>query len=272
MAIPGEQRHLAITLNKVTNLGNGRTLATLDENMYAGVIYGYLPAASATVEVMSADSILGEQTRRNARVDGDTYQVGHLRSGDYIIRVVFGSVVAIKKVTVPKKPPYGAAIRADLTTADAASIVRQQSNGSGFVPAGTFKTNQGNSEPLTTFRLGSATVDGWTTDPLVPPSDYRPDELRISPAIANAIVAAGGFISKDSNLPAAFRTMDKWSLEVWTYSDDEVQLNFAPADLDSWKSVASQVKDDCSFTFEAPYIRLFVDRRTWNVHALGLCP
>lgn len=77
IAVAGERRNLVITLNE-------SKVAMLDENMYTGAVYGFLPTRIARVEIMSADSILGEQTRRAATIDGNIFQVGHLRPGRFV--------------------------------------------------------------------------------------------------------------------------------------------------------------------------------------------
>ena len=259
VALPGGIRHVVITLNKTM-------VATVDENMYAGAIYGYLPTAAARVEVMRADGIIGEQGRRTAMVDGDTYQIGHLRAGDYVVRVTFGDVVASKAIHVPNDS-YGTTVRADLTTADALSLVRQQAEGSGFVPIATYKN-----EPAETFKLGAASIDGWITAPLIPPSDYRPDAQRIDSTIAGALQVAQQFLSDDPNIPSTFRTLSKWSVEVLGKNDDDVVLNLTPSDRQEWQKQPPKTPDQCVTFSGAHYVRLAINDRTWKVDEARVCP
>jgi hypothetical protein len=147
VAVAGEPRHIVITLNK------GPGIVTLDENMFTGAVYGTLPSELARVEIMFADSVFGEQTRRAAVVDGSLYQIGHLRPGEYVLRMEFGGGVASREITIPNRA-YGMAIRADLTSSDAKAIVSAQAAGSGFTQVHI------SAHTADVFRLGSATVDG----------------------------------------------------------------------------------------------------------------
>jgi hypothetical protein len=156
MAIPGAQRHLAITINT-------ENVKTIGGSLFDGTIYGYLPTPTATVDVTRAGGSLGEQTRKSVPTDGDTYQISGLYPGRYAVRIAFGKVVATRDVTIGRTFDT-LTVRADLSTADAASIVQQQANGSRFVQApNSQKTN------AKSFELGAASANGWTTKPLAPP-------------------------------------------------------------------------------------------------------
>ncbi len=155
VGIPGEQRHLTLTINKLKS-------GTLVDGLHYGLIYGYLPAPSATVEVMRADSLAGEQTRRPVPTDGDTYQIANLTPGQYVVRVTFGGVVTSRDVTLGRTSDTFT-VRADLTPADAARMVDQQAAGSRFVYV---KNDQ--DVRMTRLVLGAASANGWTTEPLPP--------------------------------------------------------------------------------------------------------
>lgn len=258
VAIPGAARHLAITMNK-------SKVTTVDEDMYAGAIYGTLPSPAARVEVMEANSAIGEQTRRSAMTDGDTYQIGHLRSGDYVVRVVFGNVIASRAVHVPKDT-YGPAVRADLTSADALSLVGQQASGSKFVPVPNVEK-----EPAVTFRLGAASANGWTTAPLIPPSDYRIYEQRIDAAVAGAFLVANQFLGNDPRIPASFRTLFRWSVAVWK-NDDDIVLNLSPTDLTAWQKQPPKTPEQCYTLSGTHYVRLAINEKTWKVDESRVCP
>ena len=156
MAIPGALRHLVITVNT-------ENVKTIDGSSFNGTIYGYLPAPTATVEIMRLDRLLGEQTRKPVPTDGGTYQIGSLYPGPYVVRIAFGDVVASRDVTIGRTFDT-LTVRADLTTDDAAGIVQQQANGSHFVHVRNSQNTNAKS-----FVLGAASVNGWTTKPLPPP-------------------------------------------------------------------------------------------------------
>jgi hypothetical protein len=149
MAIPGAERHLALTINK-------RKIGTIGDTL--GVVYGVLPTSDARVEILRADGLSAEQTRRTAQLDGDTYQVQNVRPGTYVVRVSFGDVLASRTVTVGRTYD-GLTVRADLTVTEAASIVRQQANGSRFVRAPNDQNR------AVSFQLGAASAGAWTTEP-----------------------------------------------------------------------------------------------------------
>lgn len=156
VAIPGAQRHLALTINEAN-------VRPIDGGSFYGIIYGYLPTPTATVEVMRADTLLGEQTRKSVPTDGDTYQIGSLYPGPYVVRIAFGNVVASRDVTIGRTSDT-VTVRADLTIDDAARIVQEQANGSHFVHVPNSQSTDAKS-----FVLGAASVNGWTTKPLPPP-------------------------------------------------------------------------------------------------------
>ena len=156
MAIPGAQRHLALTINEAN-------VRPIDGGSFYGIIYGYLPTPTATVEVMRADTLLGEQTRKSVPTDGDTYQIGSLYPGPYVVRIAFGNVVASRDVTIGRTSDT-VTVRADLTIDDAARIVQEQADGSHFVHVPNSQSTDAKS-----FVLGAASVNGWTTKPLPPP-------------------------------------------------------------------------------------------------------
>ncbi len=183
VAIPGELRHVAITLNKPPHVAN------IDENMFADAVDGRLPSPASRVEVMRADSVVGEQGRRVATLDGSSYQLGNLSEGPYIVRVTFGNVVVSREVVFPPHV-YGFAIEADLTPEDAQVLVQEQESGSGFVDVPNYGTTK-----ASTFRYGRAAVSGWSTDPLLFPSDYNTGTQRLSIAVLRGLEAARNFLA-----------------------------------------------------------------------------
>jgi hypothetical protein len=149
-AQPGAVRHVAFTLNQPSSIAN------IDGDRNAGVVYGSLPSQTAQVELLPADAALREQTRRQVSIDGTSYQVTNLARGRYTLRVLFGSVIVRREIMLPSSH---AIVRADFTAADAAEIVRQQANGSAFV-----QVSGGAGTASRALRLGNATIDGWTSD------------------------------------------------------------------------------------------------------------
>lgn len=260
IAIPGDTRHLVITLNETK-------VFTIDEDMYAGAVYGLLPTPTARIEIMSADSVIGEQTRKSAQVDGNSYQFSHLRQGQYVLRVAFGNVVASRNVTIAADS-YGNAVRADLTRKDAIRIVQTQAAGSGFVPVPNTKK-----EPAETFRLGKATIDGWVTDPLARPSDYSNSALRISVTATAALLEAQSFLNSDRRIPNPFKKLSAWSARIM-HSGHEgyVIVQLQPADLASWLRVASKAPESCFVFLGSHYVNLAINVRTGKVDEARICP
>ena len=158
IAIPGAQRHFAITLNKVKSM-------TLDAGTAYGSVSGFLPAPAATVEVFRAGETGQKQLCGPVPTDGNTYQLVFLRPGRYVVRIAFGDVAVNRTLTIGRTIET-LTVRADLTADDAASIVRQQAAGSHFVYA-----VDGEHVRHTTLQLGAATANGWTTASPSPPSE-----------------------------------------------------------------------------------------------------
>jgi hypothetical protein len=260
VAIAGQPRHVAITLNK-----KGR-LTSIDENMYAGAVFGLLPSVPVKIEIMSGDSIIGEQTRKAAAVDGNAYQVDHLEAGQYVLRIAFGGVVASREVTIPSRP-YGATTRADLTRADASEIVKMQAAGSGFIPV-----QYNGTEPLQTFRVGSAVVDGWITDPLIKPSDYRFWEQRISAPALAALSAAQRFLASDSRIPIQFRNLADWSAKIQSQGDQAILVDLFPNDSVGWHKEAPKTQDLCIAGIGRGDVILRFDSKAFKVITAAICP
>lgn len=266
VAIPGAQRHLTLTVNKE----NARTI---DGNLSPGTVYGYLPAPTATVEIMRAGALIGEQTRQSVPTDGDTYQVGYLRPGPYVVRIAFGDVVASRDVTIGRTFDT-VTIRADFTTEDAASIVAQQAGGSRFVPV----PNDQHIHAVS-FELGAATADGWTTEPLAPPSDYQPDVQRIDALTAGALASAQRFLAGDSQIPPTFKALSAWSVDVLGSGaraagapNPNVVIDLKPANLQLWQRQAPNTRDQCEVFAGDHYVRLTIDSKTWKVDQSRICP
>ena len=102
VALAGYTRHLAITLNRVVTRAGRVAMVTVDEDMYAGAVYGILPNPMSSVEMMSATSIIGEQTRRTAKIDGMVFEFDHMIPGRYVLRLDAGDVAVSREVIVPK--------------------------------------------------------------------------------------------------------------------------------------------------------------------------
>ncbi|MGA8534136.1 MAG: hypothetical protein WB615_08520 [Candidatus Tumulicola sp.] len=267
VAIPGAQRHLALTVNRMN-------VKSIDGDSLIGIIYGSLPAPAATVEVMRAGSLLGEQTRRSVPTDGDTYQIGYLHSGPYVVRITFGNVVVSRDVTIGRTLD-AAAVRADLSTGDAAAIVQQQATGSRFV-----HVPNGQKIRAVSFELGAASADGWTTQPLAPPSDYRTDVQRINALTAGALASAQRFLADNSQIPATFKTLSAWSVDVLNNvypngrgnANANVVIDLRPANLQAWQQRISNSRDQCLVFAGDHYVRLTIDSKTWKVNDSRICP
>ena len=202
VAVSDRTRHVTMTLDE--RQANPKAITVrIDEDMYASAVYGLLPGDVARIEMMSADSLIGEQSRQTAKIDNDIYEFDHLRSGSYILRASYGDIWVSREVVIPANQ-YGVTVRADLTPEDASEIVREQAAGSAFVPV------HYNGPPLQTFRIGNASVDGWTTE-LLKPSDYRPSAQRISATALGALAAVQGFLKTDRRIPERFSSLSSWS-------------------------------------------------------------
>jgi hypothetical protein len=231
-AQPGAVRHVTLTLNE------GGRVANIDGSTYAGVVYGSLPSQTAQVELMSADSPIGEQTRRQASIDGASYQEGNLPRGRYVLRMSVGSVIVSREITLPSS---NAVLRVDFTPADAAEIIRQQARGSAFV-----RVSDSTGTPSQTYRLGSAEVDGWVSDPLLAPSDYNTRELRISSQVLGALAATQRFLIKDSVIPDAFKDLTHWSARISNGSNNRILIGLRPNDPAAWAKGSPPLEGHCT--------------------------
>ena len=261
VGIPGQSRHVTITLNKKG------VVASIDEDMYVGTVYGLLPSTTARIEIMSADSIIGEQTRHSATIDGNIYEVNHLEPGHYILRLVIGAVIATREVDLPRDV-HGPIVRADLTLEDLNQLVQQQAVGSGFINVDNYLN-----ERVETFRLGAATVDGWTTDPLPSPSDYDTGAQRISAPAASALEVTQHFLSSDARIPKELRDLSDWSLQIQRGGHDhEILVDLFPVDLKDWLRDGPKSHLNCFIAYEKHYVRLAVNDQTWRVDEIRFCP
>ena len=258
VAVAGEPRHVVITLNK------GPDVFTLDENMFTGAVYGTLPSELARVEIMSADSVFGEQTRTAAVIDGDLYQIGHLRSGEYVLRVAFGGVVVSRAITIPTRP-YGTAIRADLTSSEARAIVSAQAAGSGFASVRIKE------DTAHIYHLGSASVDGWTTEPLIKPSDYDPSDQRISAPVLAALTAMQEFLMTDARIPAQFKSLSRWSARIQTAGDRQIWVSLFSNDPTEWQRLAPITQDLCFKGMGLWDVIVRFDAKTLAVASSDIC-
>ncbi len=259
VAIPGELRHIAITLNKPPHI------IGLDENMFADTVYGRLPTPVSRVEVMRVDSIVGEQGRRVATLDGSSYQLGYLREGPYIVRVTFGNVVVSREVVFPPHA-YGFAIEADLTPHDAQVLVQQQESGSGFVDV----PNYGHTK-ASTFRYGRAAVSGWSTDPLLFPSDYNTGTQRLSIAVLRGLESARNFLATDARIPKSFDSLLAWSVGVGG-DPEEVRIDLVPVDMAAWLRDGPKTPQGCLIFASQHSIRLVVNPSNGHVDDVMICP
>lgn len=263
VAMADKIRHVTFTLDLAAN--EKQLIARVDEDMYASAVYGDLPPG-ARVDIMSADSIIGEQTRQAAKVDDSIYEFDHVMAGRYILRLVFGGIAVTREVAIPKDA-YGATVRADLTLEDAAQIVKIQAAGSRFVPVPTYT-----GEPGETFQHGIATVDGWTTQ-LIPPSDYGTGAQRVSAPVLRALEVARRFLASDARIPPAFRALPDWSAQVSQGgAKDEILVDLFPQDQQSWSRTGPKKPSNCYFAKQNPYIRAAVNDRTWTVDEIVICP
>jgi hypothetical protein len=231
-ALPGEIRHIALALNQ------GNRVAMIGDFMYAGVVYGVLPSRTAQVELLSADSAIGEQTRRQIPTDAETFQQDYLPRGRYVLRVSLGGVIVSREITLPSS---NAVVRADFTATDAAEIVRQQARGAGFVQV--FDSMATSSQ---TFHLGNAEVDGWISNPLIPPSDYNIRELRVGSNVLAALAAAQQFLIKESAIPPQFKNLTQWSARVLDGGNNNIVIGLLPNDPAAWEKVAPPLQGHCT--------------------------
>ncbi len=258
VAIPGAQRRLALTINK-------RKVGTIGGESF-GLVYGFLPSSVARVEVMRADGVLGEQTRRTAQIDGDTYEVQNLYPGPYVVRVSFGNVIASREVVVGRTYD-GLTVRADLTTDEAASIVRQQASGSHFVHVPNYQN-----VVAVSFRLGAASAGGWVTEPLTLPSDYATNVQRISALTAGALASVQRFLAGDSQIPQTFKSLAAWSVNVLNDTTSDVTIDLKPVDIAAWQKQAPNTRYQCQVFAGDDYVRLTIDSQTWKVDQSKICP
>jgi hypothetical protein len=257
-AVPGETRHIALTLNQ-----RGR-VAMIDQNMYGGVIYGSLPTATARVQIMSAVSPLGEQTRRDATIDGRTYQVTDLPHGTYVVRIDFGSVIVSRSVTLATNDSIA---RSDLSADDASEIVKQQARGSGDVKIAS------NWFPTQTYRLGDATADGWRSNPLIFPSDYNPRTLRLSNDVLEALLDTQQFLVNSAEIPQEFRSLSAWSVHIRNAGNRRVIVDLFAVDSARWSKEAPAALGWCVAGVGMGNIVLNFDETTGKVaETPTICP
>jgi hypothetical protein len=230
-ALSGATRHVTLTLNE------GGAVANIDGNRYAGVVYGSLPSQTAQVEVMPADSVIGEQRRSQGSIDGDMYQQAGLSRGRYILRISVGSVIVSRQITLASSK---AVVRADFTPADAAEIIRQQARGSGFI-----QVSDSSAAGSQTYRLGNGEVDGWITNPLIPPSDYNIRELRLNANILAALTAAQQFLIKENQIPIGFKNLTAWNARILNGDNDCIVVGLLPNDATAWEKAAPPTEGHC---------------------------
>lgn len=259
VAIPGEPRHVAITLDKPPHV------ITLDENMFADAIYGRLPTPASRVEIMRADSIVGEQSRQVALLDGSSYQLGHLSAGSYIVRIAFGNVVVSREVIFPPHA-YGFSIEADLTPEDGQLLVEEQESGSGFVDIPTYDHTK-----ASTFQRGRAAADGWSTDPLLSPSDYSVFTQRLSKAVLRGLESAFHFLASDARIPKSFHSLSAWSVGI-SGNSEEVLVDLVPVDLAAWLRDGPKNPQDCLIFVRRHTIRLLINPSDGHVADTRICP
>ncbi|MFY9738327.1 MAG: hypothetical protein WAK11_04655 [Candidatus Cybelea sp.] len=266
VAIPGQVHHVTMTLDEKHEASAKAITVRVDENMYAAAVYGLLPSLAARVELMSGDSLVGEQTRQTAKVDGAIYEFDHLRSGLYVLRVRYGGIAVSREVVIPPNK-YGATARTDLTSEDASQIVQMQAAGSHFVPVDNYMH-----ESITAFQRGPATVDGWTNE-LISPSDYSIAEQRISVPATRALDTAERFIRSDAHIPKGFRNLSAWSLQVEKSGHEhEILVNLFPTNLQAWLRDGPKASQKCYIPRWKHYVGLAVNDQTWSVDETWICP
>lgn len=264
VAIPNRTRHVTLTLDERQEANAKPFTIRIDEDMYASVVYGLLPSPATRVEIMSADSILGEQTRRTGKIDNGVYEFDHMKSGRYVLRLTFGDIVVSREVTVPPNQ-YGLTVRADLSPSDASQIVQEQAAGSGIVPL------HYNGPALQTFHKGNASVDGWATEPLIRPSDYSPEAQRISPAALSALAATQRFLDTDVRIPGQFRGLSAWSVQLEAQGTEVIHVDLFPTDSTAWLRQAPKTNDLCIPGIGGKVILRF-DTQTYKVINAYICP
>jgi hypothetical protein len=266
VVIPGQERHVTMTLDERQEASAKTVTVRLDEDMYAAAVYGLLPSLTARVELMSADSLIGEQTRQTAKVDGTIYEFDHMKSGRYVLRVTYGDIVVSREVVIPPNE-YGAVVRADLSPEDASQFVQQQAAGSHSVSVDNYMN-----ESIITFRRGPATIDGWSNE-LIPPSDYYTGTQRISVSAARALEVTERFLSADAHIPRGFRSISAWSIQVGKGGHEhEILVDLFPADLGAWLRDGPKVPQKCYIPQWKHYIGLAVNDQTWSVDETWICP
>lgn len=265
VAIPGLTRNVTITLDERHKQARPGQIQSVrvDEDMFASAVYGVLPTSTAKVDIMSASSVLGEQTRQTAKVDGTVYEADHLRPGRYILRIAFGEVIVSREAVIPRDV-YGALVRADLTAHDAAEIVGLQAAGSGFA-----LVDRPSAEKVMMFHRGTAVVDGWTNQ-LIPPSDYNTFTQRISDSVMRALDVTRRFLSSDQSIPGSFRSLSDWSAQI-TNGEPEVVVRLIPRDVDSWTKDNLKPKN-CYSLRSLHYLAVAVNDQTWMIDQVAICP
>ena len=266
VAIPGRTRHVTLTLDERQEANAKRFMIRLDEDMYASAVYGLLPDIAARAELMSADSLIGEQTRQTGKTDDGIYEFDHLRSGRYVLRITYGDIVASREVVIPPNE-YGVTIRADLSPEIATQIVQEQAGGSGFVPLRVY-----NGPPLQTFRRGNASVDGWVTEPLIRPADYSLETQRISTPVLAALAATGRFLGTDSRIPKQFRSLSEWSVQIQAQGTEVIHVDLFPSDSAAWLKQVPKTQDVCISGIGGGDVILRLDNQTYKVIGAYVCP
>jgi len=235
VALPGGERHVLLALNE-------SKILTTDENMYAAAVYGHIPMPEMSVELLPADSVLGDSGRRSGTIDGDTYQFGHVVPGRYYVVMGFGAVRAARMITVPTKP-YGATVEVSMEKSTALGLSQAESAGSRFHEYSDPKFG-----PYSMFELGPSSDDGWIANPLPAVAGYPVWGKQLSSAVVRSVEIARKLVVNDEALPPELRKIEAYEISVAAYGGNgrPLFLRLIPRDEDLWARSVTLMGSPCA--------------------------
>lgn len=255
VALAGFPRHLLVTFAK-------GDVFTIDENMHAGAIYGTLPSADASVEVIVPDSPVADETRRAGSVDGRFFEVAGLHGGQYLLRLRIGHHV-VTRVVALSGAGYGRSVRVDLRLDTMEALVRASAAESRFVER----------DGITKYETPAIAIDGWQFSPTPFPADYVVGHLRISRDVFEALEAAQRWLaSSAAGVYPDYAKLSAWHMSV--SGSAAVMVVTLQADNAPWPPTDPRQKGavSCSLPEHLHSVNLTFDRTSWNVLETFRCP
>lgn len=256
VALSGHQRHLLVTFAK-------GDVFTIDQNMFAGAIYGTLPSEDAAVEVMLPNSPVADETRRAGLVDGRFFEVDGLHNGPYLLHLRIGHQ-NLTRIVYFSSARYGHSERVDLRLATLEAVVAASAAKSRFVERGG----------ITRYETPSIALDGWQLAPTPFPADYVSGQLRISRDVAAAFEAAQRWLASSANeIYPDYAKLSAWHTTV--SGSETVMMVALQANTAAWplpRDRRQKPAVTCALPENRHSVRLTLDRTSWSVLEAFRCP